>query len=1477
MMTRSNLLFSLPWKGRGGEGVLAALSVIVFLLLLATMIRVPLDWQGQTVLAGCLFLFALVLNRRSKAQWATLCLVGISVFLTSRYIWWRVTETLGIGDPHYHWYDFVPTFILLAAESYAWVTLFLGYIQTAWPLQRKPIPLTPDTRLWPDVDIYIPTYNEPLSVVRSTVIASLTIDWPEDKLHVYLLDDGTRDEFRDFATQIGASYITRTEHSHAKAGNLNHAMTQTNGEYIAIFDCDHIPARSFLQITMGWMERDPRIALLQTPHHFYSPDPFERNLELFRLVPNEGELFYGLIQDGNDLWDATFFCGSCAVLRRDALQEIGGIAVETVTEDAHTALKLQRRGWKTAYLNIPQAAGLATENLASHVGQRIRWARGMAQIFRVDNPLLGKGLNGWQRLCYLNAMAHFFFALPRLVFLTAPLAYLLFGLRVLDAYAITFAAYSLPHLFLANLTNSRIQGRHRYSFWNEVYETALAPYILLPVWLAVLNPRLGKFNVTAKGGIIKQTHFDTHIARPYMILWLVNIVGLVAAGLRLTLESAPDVSTIAMTSLWTLYNTVIISAAMAVAREARQVRNHVRVPVHLPAEMMTSAGPIKAITQNVSDGGLRLETQDMPTLAPGTLFTVRLYWDADCYAFPTKVVAQGPNFLSLAFGDLNLHEQAQLVSLLYTRADAWLGWGEGRADDRPLKSLLLVGKVALTGSGIMMRSLLPWSRKVVSAVAAGFALTAMLVALSGPQARAAGSGAISPTAAESAATASATPAIPQNAIGTFSKSWTLPELGLPQGLHLTGINGLQTVYLNIPGNELVHSASVTVRFRYSPGLLSRISQINLVLNGSVIASWPIPENGLPGTIQTFTVPVNPFLIQTYNHIGFQLVGHYTMQCEDPANSTLWADILPQTHIQVAGTLLNLPDQLSLLPAPFYYRAGQGAVNVPFFVVYGTASSHALEAAGVVASWFGVLADYRPVHFPVSMNNLPKGNAVVFIDTSNGIPASLQNMDLPATNGPTIAVRSNPVDPSAKLLLIMGKNGKQLLMAAQALVLGHYATGGATAEIENFALPGPRKADDAPRWLSTKHATKLGGIAAKNSLQVEYTGDVHIPFRAAPDLFFWGIKDVPLHLRYTYNPGPIGNQSSLVLNMNNQFTGAVGLPGGKGKASGILQHDFAIPSTRIQPLDNTLNFFFGFQIAKKGPCKDTMPDTLRGAILPDSYLDLSGVPHFTRLPNLALLANGGYPFTRYADLSHTAVVMPKTVDDAAVATYLDLLGQFGAQTGYPALRVTVVNPDNVTSVKDKNLIVMGRPSDQSLIHSWGGNLPLVVTGTGVHIQNLQGPFSRLTNDLPWWDQSPGSRTYGTGALGQFLAQETTPAALMEEIISPLQANRVALFMMAKNNQDWHLMSSTLLDATLRSKIFGNLSLFSTDDSSGPRSFILPAPYIDTGHLPFWTWLFWRLNHAPWLIAGIIAAGTAALGVILTAWLRRRANRRLHSDT
>ena len=297
-------------------------------------------------------------------------------------------------DPANHWGALDAFFImcLLLAEVYAFFILFLGYFQTIWPLRRAPVALPDDTDEWPHVDVLIPTYNEPLDVVRYTALGALNMDWPAEKMHVYILDDGRRKEFEQFAFEAGIGYKIRADNKHAKAGNINTALKSMTSPYVAIFDCDHVPTRSFLQMTMGWFLRDRKLAMLQTPHHFYSPDPFERNLGQFRVIPNEGELFYGIVQDGNDFWNATFFCGSCAVLRRTALDEIGGIAVETVTEDAHTSLRMQMNGWGTAYINIPQAAGLATERLSAHVGQRIRWARGMIQILRTDNPLFAPGL-----------------------------------------------------------------------------------------------------------------------------------------------------------------------------------------------------------------------------------------------------------------------------------------------------------------------------------------------------------------------------------------------------------------------------------------------------------------------------------------------------------------------------------------------------------------------------------------------------------------------------------------------------------------------------------------------------------------------------------------------------------------------------------------------------------------------------------------------------------------------------------------------------------------------------------------------------------------------------------------------------------------------------------------------------------------------------------------------------------------------------
>ncbi len=256
-----------------------------------------------------------------------------------------------------------------------------------------------------------------------------------------------------------------------------------------MFDCDHVPTRAFLQLTMGWLLAEPDLALVQTPQHAYSPDPFQRNLAAGRGVPPEGNLFHGLVQDGNDTFGAACFTGTGAVLRRAALDEVGGFAIETVTEDAHTALRLHRRGWGSAYLRLPLAAGLAPERLSRHIAQRQRWARGMLQILRLDNPLTGPGLSFGQRLCYLHATAHFLFALPRLAFLTGPLAFLLFGQHIIAASPLAITAYALPHLGHAIATNARLHGRWRHSFWSEVYETVLALWLVRVTVSALLRPQ----------------------------------------------------------------------------------------------------------------------------------------------------------------------------------------------------------------------------------------------------------------------------------------------------------------------------------------------------------------------------------------------------------------------------------------------------------------------------------------------------------------------------------------------------------------------------------------------------------------------------------------------------------------------------------------------------------------------------------------------------------------------------------------------------------------------------------------------------------------------------------------------------------------------------------------------------------------------------------------------------------------------------
>ncbi|WP_457662409.1 glycosyltransferase [Sinorhizobium medicae] len=258
--------------------------------------------------------------------------------------------------------------------------------------------------------MFVPSYNEDASLLANTLAAAKGMDYPAEKLRVWLLDDGgtlqkrnstnlveaqratARNlELQKLCTDLGVRYLTRDRNEHAKAGNLNNGMSHSDGDLIAVFDADHAPARDFLLETVGYFEDDPRLFLVQTPHFFLNPDPLERNLRTFEKMPSENEMFYGIIQRGLDKWNAAFFCGSAAVLRRKALEDTSGFSGKSITEDCETALALHGRGWNSVYVDRPLIAGLQPATFASFIGQRSRWAQGMMQILMFRFPLFKGG------------------------------------------------------------------------------------------------------------------------------------------------------------------------------------------------------------------------------------------------------------------------------------------------------------------------------------------------------------------------------------------------------------------------------------------------------------------------------------------------------------------------------------------------------------------------------------------------------------------------------------------------------------------------------------------------------------------------------------------------------------------------------------------------------------------------------------------------------------------------------------------------------------------------------------------------------------------------------------------------------------------------------------------------------------------------------------------------------------------------------
>lgn len=624
---------------------------LVALLSLSTLIYLPLELQAGVAwsLVGLLILVRALPVVPADLQRLVIC--SISLFLTFRYFVFRAGETLFFdGIP-----DGIAVLALFAAETYGIVIHLLGLFVNISPYRRGVQPVDLNRPDLPSVAIFIPTYNESEEIIATSVMAGSLIDYPKEKYRIFILDDGGTWQKRNdpdpakaaqawerhralkqLAERMGVVYLTRERNDHAKAGNLNKALEALHGceelnpelatlekldhsicydlgiaksieELVLILDCDHVPSRDILKNTVGLFLDDPKLFLVQTPHFFINPDPIEKNLDTSTHSPGENEMFYGAVHHGMDFWNASFFCGSAALLRRSHLDAIGGIQGETITEDAETALALHARGLRSAYVGKPMVCGLSPETFTDFILQRSRWTQGMIQIFMLKNPLFIKGLRPYQRLCYLSSCIFWFFGLARFLFWAAPLAYLFFELRVYNASMEQIAAYALPHLLAALLVADYLFGLVRHPFFSELYETVQSIFLTPAILSAMRNPKAPTFKVTPKGQSLSQDTLSP-LAVPFYIMLGGTLVSY-PFGFWRWVNSPLQQDAVLLCMAWTTFNLIMILLAMGIVWEKRQVRAWHRLPVRetVVVDNETAQYCQEGVVLDVSLGGIRFD------------------------------------------------------------------------------------------------------------------------------------------------------------------------------------------------------------------------------------------------------------------------------------------------------------------------------------------------------------------------------------------------------------------------------------------------------------------------------------------------------------------------------------------------------------------------------------------------------------------------------------------------------------------------------------------------------------------------------------------------------------------------------------------------------------------------------------------------------------------------------------------------------
>ncbi|MGQ0486384.1 MAG: glycosyltransferase [Hyphomicrobiales bacterium] len=529
-----------------------------------------------------------------KRDWpaARMFLMGVSIVLLLRYVAWRILETV---PPAGFTLDFLAGTTFTFVETVALLgsavnLLFLSRIKdrtkeadehAGW-FARPPL-----------IDVFICTYNEEEAILERTIIGAQAMDY--GNFRVWVCDDGRRDWLKKMCERSGCGYIVRPGNLHAKAGNINNALNWVSAlpeppQFIAILDADFVPRRNFLSRGVSLFYAAD-VGIVQTPQHFINPDPIQANLSTAEVWPDEQRYFFDVVMASKDAWGTAFCCGTSSIIRYEPLAAIGGVPVDSVTEDYLLTLRMKEAGYRTVYLNEPLTLGLAPEGLKEYITQRSRWCLGFVQIFRGRSGPFSRSSNLPLADRVFLAESFTYWAgnySYRLLGMVVPILYLLFGIRTVYADMRELLLYFLPYFVWHFIVIGWMAQGRVLVIMTDVCQLIAAPAVMKSVAIGLFRPWNQKFEVTAKGGDRSKRFIEWPLLRFFLSLLVLTIIGVewsmfAGGGMREDPSGA-------MALAWSWYNIAILTIACYVCIEQPRLRKSERFTASRRVEAVLGDG-----------------------------------------------------------------------------------------------------------------------------------------------------------------------------------------------------------------------------------------------------------------------------------------------------------------------------------------------------------------------------------------------------------------------------------------------------------------------------------------------------------------------------------------------------------------------------------------------------------------------------------------------------------------------------------------------------------------------------------------------------------------------------------------------------------------------------------------------------------------------------------------------------------------------